>query len=78
MDAEKKEEVAPIALDDEVKWEFKWDQEADSEVHGPHTSKEMLDWQESGFFAKGVFVRKFGSGADFTDGKRIDFDLYIE
>lgn len=47
------------------------------QVHGPHTSDEMLKWQESGFFDKGVFVRKVGSSSEFLDGKRIDFDLYV-
>ena len=65
---------API-LSDEVQWEFKW-KEDDEEVHGPHSSQAMLDWQESGYFSDGVLVRKLGT-QDFRDGKRIDFDLYI-
>ncbi len=64
-----------LSLDDEVRWEFRWENEDGAEVHGPHTSQEMLDWQESGFFDKGVFVRKAGE-EEFKDGKRIDFDLY--
>ena len=40
------------------------------------SSEEMLEWQTSGFFDKGVYVRKVGSAGDFLDGKRIDFDLY--
>ena len=59
----------------QVTWEFRWDEEETSEIHGPHTSEEMLKWQESGFFDKGVFVRKVGSKA-FNDGKRIDFEIY--
>ena len=35
-----------------------------------------FQWQENGFFDKGVFVRKLGTN-EFLDGKRIDFDLYI-
>ena len=27
-----------------VSWEFKWKTE-DAELHGPHTSQKMLDWQ---------------------------------
>ena len=27
-----------------VNWEFKWKTE-DAELHGPHTSQKMLDWQ---------------------------------
>ena len=29
---------------DEVSWEFKWKTD-DAELHGPHTSQKMLDWQ---------------------------------
>ena len=40
-----KEEEDAMNLDDVVKWEFKWENKADEEVHGPHTSEEMLKWQ---------------------------------
>lgn len=63
-------------LESEVKWEFKWENEASAKVHGPHTTQEMIDWQASGFFDKGVFVRKNGTQGDFNDVKRIDFELY--
>ena len=66
---------AAINLDDEVKWELKWEDSEDAEIHGPHSSTEMLKWQESGYFSKGVHVRKVGT-KEFLDGKRIDFDLY--
>merc|ERR1719367_1015418 len=66
---------AEPALSDDVMWEFKWKEE-DTEVHGPHSSQSMLDWQESGYFSDGVLVRKMGTG-EFRDSKRIDFDLYI-
>lgn len=62
-------------LSDDVQWEFKWKEE-DTEVHGPHSSQSMMDWQESGYFSDGVLVRKVGT-ADFRDSKRIDFELYI-
>ena len=67
-----------IGIDDDVKWEFKWRDapEGGDVVHGPHSSEEMLAWQESGYFDKGVLVRKLGSSGEFLDGKRIDFDLY--
>jgi len=64
---------APVVLD-EVMWEFKWKEE-DSELHGPHSSQTMLDWQEADYFSEGVKVRKVG-GTDFLDSKRIDFELY--
>jgi len=62
-------------LSDDVQWEFKW-KESDTEVHGPHSSQSMLDWQESGYFSDGVLVRKLGT-EEFRDSKRIDFDIYI-
>ena len=65
-----------LDLNQEVQWEFRWENTDSAEIHGPHSSTEMLKWQDSGFFQKGVFVRKVGV-KDFTDGKRVDFDLYI-
>ena len=73
-DKPSKEIKKPEAMLEEVMWEFKWKVE-DSELHGPHPSQTMLDWQEGGYFTEGVLVRKVG-GADFLDSKRIDFDLY--
>jgi len=63
-----------VKISDEVMWEFKW-KESDDEIHGPHSSQSMLDWQESGYFSDGVKVRKIGTD-QFNDSKRIDFDLY--
>ena len=60
---------------DDVAWEFKWKAE-DTELHGPHSSQKMADWQGTGFFDAGILVRKIGS-QDFRDSKRIDFELYI-
>ncbi len=75
---EAEEVKSTIDFDSEVKWEYKWDNKDGSEIHGPHSSEEMLKWQENGFFDKGVFVRKVGDvGKEFLDGKRIDFDLYV-
>jgi len=69
-----KTEKKPSPVLEEVMWEFKWKSD-DSELHGPHASQTMLDWQEEGYFSEGVLVRKVG-GSDFLDSKRIDFDLY--
>ena len=69
-----KKDEKPAAVLDEVMWEFKWKAD-DSELHGPHSSQTMLDWQEGGYFSEGVLVRKVG-GTDYADSKRIDFDLY--
>jgi len=65
--------VAPPVLD-EVQWEFKWKAE-DEEVHGPHGSQAMLDWQLEGYFSAGCLVRKVGA-EQFLDSKRIDFEIY--
>jgi len=73
-DALKVGEKASVEMD-EVMWEFKW-KEDDSELHGPHSSQTMLDWQEAEYFSEGVKVRKVG-GTEYLDSKRIDFDLYI-
>lgn len=79
VEVNKKDNVsAPISLDDAVRWEFKWmgQENGENDVHGPHSSEEMLAWQDSGYFDKGVFVRKVGSSGDFLDGRRVDFELY--
>lgn len=67
---------AGVSVEDEVMWEFKWKNEEDAELHGPHSSQKMLEWQESGFFAAGVWCRKVGTSTEFASSKRIDFDLY--
>jgi len=71
-----KKKVEEKAMDiEEVQWEYKW-KEDDDEVHGPHDSKKMMDWQESGFFAAGILVRKVGT-TEYRDSKRMDFELYV-
>lgn len=66
------------SLNDEVMWEFKWDNEENSKVYGPHSSSEMLDWVNSGYFEAGVWVREIGKAdAQFYNSKRIDFELYM-
>lgn len=75
-DDKAEDKSAKLLVDDQVMWEFKWETDPGAEVHGPHDSETMFKWQDSGFFDKGVFCRKVGSGADFNNSKRIDFDLY--
>ncbi|XP_078601360.1 CD2 antigen cytoplasmic tail-binding protein 2 homolog [Branchiostoma floridae x Branchiostoma japonicum] len=72
--SESKEETADPASD-EVCWEFKWENQPDAEVYGPHPSSQMLQWSEEGYFPDGVFVRKSGQ-SEFYNSKRIDFELY--
>ncbi|XP_023232302.1 CD2 antigen cytoplasmic tail-binding protein 2-like [Centruroides sculpturatus] len=66
-----------ILIDDEVMWEFKWENEENAAIYGPHPSSEMLRWVEEGYFEKGVWVRKVGQNSDFYNSRRIDFDLYV-
>lgn len=62
----------------EVKWELRWEDKEDAEIHGPFTSEKMLQWQESGYFSKGGFVRKTTDpGQTWYSTRRIDFDLYV-
>lgn len=62
---------------DAVQWEFKWENNEKAEVHGPHSSSEMLDWVNQGYFESGVWVRRVGQQGDFYTSRRIDFDLYL-
>ena len=36
------EKKSAIDISDEVSWEFRWEQSDSAEIHGPHTSTEML------------------------------------
>lgn len=59
-------------------WELRWEDKEDAEIHGPFTSEKMLQWQESGYFSKGGFVRKTTDpGQTWYTTRRIDFDLYV-
>ena len=61
-----------------MKWKFRWKNEDGEEVHGPFTSEEMLKWQNSGYFDKGVYVQKTtDTSNNWYTSKRIDFELYI-
>ena len=68
----------PSSDDDAVKWEYKWEDSEDAEIHGPYTSTQMSEWKEEGYFPDNVFVRKTSAGPDakFYSSRRIDFDLY--
>lgn len=62
--------------DNEVMWEYKWENKDDVEVYGPYSNSCMDSWKEQGFFKDGVFCRKVGSEGNYYSSKRIDFDLY--
>ena len=62
---------------DTVQWEFKWENDEKADVHGPHSSSEMQEWVNQGYFESGVWVRRVGQQGDFYTSRRIDFDLYL-
>ncbi|XP_064460389.1 CD2 antigen cytoplasmic tail-binding protein 2 homolog isoform X2 [Ornithodoros turicata] len=63
---------------EEVLWEFKWENTDDAPIYGKHTSSEMLQWVRDGYFESGVWVRKaHETDAPFYSSRRIDFDLYV-
>ncbi|KAB7503781.1 CD2 antigen cytoplasmic tail-binding protein 2-like protein [Armadillidium nasatum] len=44
---------------DEVKWEFKWENNDEAKTHGPFTTQQMIKWKESDYFKKGVYKTGF-------------------
>lgn len=62
---------------EEVKWEFKWSQDNDAEISGPHSTEQMNKWSTEGHFKSGVWVRKHGEDSQFYSSNRIDFELYL-
>ncbi|XP_041673278.1 CD2 antigen cytoplasmic tail-binding protein 2 [Cheilinus undulatus] len=75
--SDKKQEEEENRVSDEVMWEYRWENEDNSEVYGPFTSQQMQDWVDQGYFSSGVYCRrKDQEGAQFYSSKRLDFDLY--
>lgn len=62
---------------EELKWEFKWSQDNNAEISGPHTTEQMQKWVTEGYFKTGVWVRKCGEDTQFYSSNRIDFELYL-
>ncbi len=66
-----------IKSSNDIKWEFKWEDNESAQVFGPYSSQEMLNWVNDGYFEDGVYVRQIGkTDSQFYNSKRIDFDLY--
>ncbi|KFD52724.1 hypothetical protein M513_06380 [Trichuris suis] len=64
--------------DDEIAWHFKWENTGDAPVYGPFSSLQMKSWSDSGYFSKGIFVRRSNqSDGPFYSSERIDFDIYV-
>lgn len=59
---------------------MQWTDDDAAEVHGPFTAPQMLEWQRSGFFGNGIFVRDASKGpeAPFYPLSRVDFALYVD
>lgn len=70
--------IEDTSLDNEVMWEFKWEDKEDAKVYGPFPTSQMLQWVTDKYFENGVYVRQCNkSDAKFYSSKRIDFDLYL-
>ncbi|KAL3247379.1 hypothetical protein MRX96_057101 [Rhipicephalus microplus] len=76
--SEDAEPVSSSVAEDEVMWEFKWEESDDAPVYGLHTSAQMLQWVQEGYFQDGVWVRKaHETDRPFYSSRRIDFELYV-
>ena len=70
--------ISSSAFEDEVKWLFKYQNNDQSEVHGPFDSEAMNGWAENGYFKKAVYVKKAHAEDNiFYSSDRIDFSLYV-
>lgn len=75
--AKDKEDEKEAKPSETVQWEFKWENEEKAEIHGPHSTEEMQDWVNQGYFESGVWVRRVGQAGDFYSSRRVDFELYL-
>eukprot|EP00038_Savillea_parva_P031987 m.92628 g.92628 ORF g.92628 m.92628 type:complete len:367 (-) comp9966_c0_seq1:9-1109(-) len=78
---EQESKAAMNTADDKgPKFEYKWTKDA-LETYGPFSAKQMLEWQEKGFFTPETMCRELKEGgreASWYSAKRVDFDLYID
>ncbi|TKR68316.1 hypothetical protein L596_024313 [Steinernema carpocapsae] len=66
---------ASASVDEEVKWEYKFSEAEDAEIHGPVSTVEIIKLKDIQDMVCQGFARRVGSGA-FYRVSRIDFDLY--
>ncbi|KAG9461972.1 hypothetical protein GDO78_015228 [Eleutherodactylus coqui] len=67
-----------VHADDDVLWEYRWENKEGAELYGPFTSTQMQEWVDDGYFAEGVYCRRVDSGSgQFYNSLRLDFDLYV-
>ncbi|EJK57462.1 hypothetical protein THAOC_22490 [Thalassiosira oceanica] len=64
--------AASEPADDEVMWEYRGS--ADGAIHGPYTSRQMLEWTSCGYFVgeSAVDIRKVGSSDEAPSGAKED------
>ena len=74
--AEKDTKEEEEASDDQVRWEYKTENTEDSELKGPYSTEQMMQWKDQGKFDSGVLCRQIGKH-QFYSSNRIDFDLYL-
>ncbi|EEC13150.1 conserved hypothetical protein [Ixodes scapularis] len=78
---EKKESTSTGAAtaegEDELMWEFKWEDAEDAPIYGLHTSSQMLQWVQEGYFQDGVWVRKAHERDAFKLNRLLEVRLSI-
>lgn len=72
------ESTKTASSEDEVRWEYKWENTAEATLYGPFSSTQMQQWADAGNFSAIAWVRKSGSEPDtpFYSSTRLDFSLY--
>ena len=70
-------EISENEAEDEVHWQYKWENTTTAPVYGPYSSTYMLIWEQQGCFGDGVWVKRVGEDdGPFYNSRRIDFELY--
>ncbi|CAB4374400.1 unnamed protein product [Rhizophagus irregularis] len=57
-------------------WEYKWTDSSganSNEIHGPFSGEDMKAWNDQGFFAQGILLRRANTEDDFVSSNGIDF-----
>jgi CD2 antigen cytoplasmic tail-binding protein 2 len=57
-------------------WEYKWTDSSganSNEMHGPFSGEDMKAWNDQGFFAQGILVRRANTEDEFVSSNGIDF-----
>ncbi|CAB4484931.1 hypothetical protein RhiirA5_481446 [Rhizophagus irregularis] len=57
-------------------WEYKWTDSSganSNEIHGPFSGEDMKAWNDQGFFAQGILLRRANTEDEFVSSNGIDF-----